>query len=287
MHTIELRNGSRLAYRDHGKGPVMLLVHGWGVSGELFDEQVSALAGRFRLVVPDLPGHGASGEFTAGSAFASLADSLAELIATLKLDRICLLGWSLGAMVAWDLLQRHPESDIAALVTVDMVPRLLNDAEWTFGLRAGTDHHAFDREIELIETDWPAYVELLAPRLSNPTAAGSAPSLMTRIKHSAINNHAASMARIWSLMVEQDFRTFLPKISIPTLVVSGRQSALYRVPAGEWVAGQIPAARFELFTRSGHAPHLDEPQRFNQLLADFALKSFEPTASGRTGNQAT
>ena len=92
MHTIELRNGARLAYRDHGEGPVILLVHGWGVSGELFSEQVSALSGRFRVVVPDLPGHGASDALPANAKFSALSQALGELVSQLKLADVCLVG---------------------------------------------------------------------------------------------------------------------------------------------------------------------------------------------------
>ena len=285
MHTIELRNGSRLAYRDQGEGPVMLLVHGWGVSGELFDGQLSALSDRFRVIVPDLPGHGASGVFPAGAGFGDLADAVAELISELQLRSIALLGWSLGAMVVWDLLARHPESDIAALITVDMVPRVLNDDGWNFGLREGRDYHAFDRDIEFIHSDWPGYIDLMAPRLVSPGADQPAPHLLSRIKASAIANHAPSMAKLWELLVEQDFREFLPRINIPTLVITGGRSALYSVASGQWVARQIPAARFEVFEGGGHAPHLDQPQRFNQLLAEFVSSGIKHTAGAHGTNK--
>ncbi len=287
MHTIELRNGSRLAYRDHGKGPVMLLVHGWGVSGELFEPQLSGLSDRFRVIAPDLPGHGASSEFPPDEPFGFLADAVFELIQKLGLQSVCLVGWSMGAMVAWDLLDRFPHSGVSSLVTIDMVPKILNDELWRFGLRDGQDYHAFDREIGMALTDWDAYIDLLAPQIVNPEEEKLRHEMLRKIKDSSANNHPPSMVTIWTKLVEQDFRAKLQNINIPTLVISGGQSALYSVAASEWVAGQISAARFEVFERSGHAPQLDDPQRFNQLLADFVLKSFEPTASARTGNQAT
>lgn len=286
MHTIELKNGSLLAYRDQGEGPVMLLVHGWGVSGELFDEQVSALSDRFRVIVPDIPGHGASGVFPVGAGFQALADALEELISRLQLRAIVLLGWSLGAMVVWDLLARYPELDIKALVIVDMVPRILNDGEWNFGLREGQDHHAFDREIELIENDWPAYVNLLAPQLISPGSDRPATDLLAIIKAAAISNHAPSMARLWALLVEQDFRAILPNITIPTLVITGGRSALYSVASGQWVAAQIPRSEFVIFESGGHAPHLDQPQRFNQLLAEFVFPGNKPTAGAQPSTEA-
>ena len=278
MHTIELKNGDCLAYRDQGSGPVMVLVHGWGVSGELFNHQLLALSDRFRIVIPDLPGHGASSEFSDAAEFSSLADALAQLILKLNLESACLVGWSLGAMVCWDLLDRHPELDIAGLVTIDMVPRLLNDDEWQFGLRDGEDFHAFDRDIEMIRSDWHAYADLLAPRWLGQGAGDALPGLLERVKAAARTNQPASMAKIWSLLVEQDFCSALERMQLPTLVIMGGQSSLYDVPAGEWIVEQMPAAELEVFQNSGHAPHLDQPQRFNQLLAEFILNLNDTTA---------
>lgn len=271
MQTIDLADGNQLAYRDQGSGPVMVLVHGWGVSGELFDDQLQGLSDRFRVVVPDLPGHGASSEFATDAEFSSLADAVAELIRQLKLDSACLVGWSLGALVAWDVLNRHRDLKISGLVTIDMVPRVLNDGDWQYGLREGEDYHAFDRDIEMILEDWPAYTDLLAPRWLGLGAGKSLSDLLLRVKAAAQSNQPDSMANIWRLLVEQDLRPALGEIQLPTLVITGGQSALYAVPAGEWLVEHMPSARLEVFEDSGHAPHLDQPQRFNQLLAEFTL----------------
>jgi pimeloyl-ACP methyl ester carboxylesterase len=286
MHTIDLKNGKQLAYRDQGQGPVMLLVHGWGVSGDLFDEQVQGLSGRFRMVVPDLPGHGASGTYPDDAQFSSLADAIAQLIENLRLESVCLVGWSLGAMVCWDLLSRYKDLDVSSLVTIDMVPRLLNDGDWLFGLRTGLNHHAFDRDIEMILEDWPAYTELLAPRWLGPGAGDALPELLARVKAAASSNQARSMANIWGQLVEQDLSPELAKIHVPALVIMGGQSALYEVPAGDWIVKQMPTASLEVFPESGHAPHLDQPQRFNELLANFASNQLTQSA-GNYGNHRT
>jgi len=236
------------------------------------------LSDRFRVVIPDLPGHGASSEFHHQAEFSSLADAVAELLRHLQLESVCLVGWSLGAMVCWDLLARHPELTISGLITIDMVPRLLNDNSWRYGLREGSDSHAFDRDIEIILSDWHAYADLLAPRWLGQGAGDALPDLLARVKGAAQTNQPASMARIWKLLVEQDFCSALARMTLPTLVITGGQSSLYDVPAGEWIVEQMPAAKLEVFQNSGHAPHLDQPQRFNQLLAEFTLNLNDNTA---------
>jgi len=269
MHTIELNNGFHLAYRDHGKGPVMVLVHGWGVSGELFLGQLQGLSDRFRMIVPDLPGHGASGNLPEDGSFTSLTDAIAELIGQLELKPVCLVGWSLGAMVAWDLLQRHPDLYIGSLVTIDMVPCLLNDTSWRYGLRESDDVSSLERNTGFMLSNWPAYTSVVVPRWLSPAAEAS-PQLVEHVRQVMLQNDPHSMAQIWGWLEKQDMRQALPGIRIPSLVIAGGKSSLFTPVAAAWVAQQITGARLEVFADSGHAPHLDQPHRFNQLLAEFS-----------------
>ena len=269
LKAIKHSTGVRLAYRDEGSGPPILLVHGWGVSGGLFAPQWEELASRFRLIVPDMPGHGSSGEFPQGSDFELLADCLAELIVELRLQSLCLVGWSMGAMVSWDLLRRYPKLDISGLVTVDMVPRLLNGPDWSYGLRYGEDHHVFDRHLSLMRSNWPAFTDLFMARIFAPGDSAKTRDLLRSAKQIALQNHPESMARIWSQMVEQDFNAQMQDITLPALVLSGKKSRLYSTQATEWVACKMPNATHIEFEQSGHAPNLEEPEKFNQLLSEF------------------
>lgn len=233
-------------------------------------------------MAPDLPGHGASAAFPPGVEFGWLADRLADLIGELQLRDCCLVGWSLGAMVAWDLLRRHPGVPVSGLVTIDMVPRLLNDASWRYGLRTGSDHHAFDRNIRWMLDDWPGYTELFISRIFARDCEARQSGLLARARSAAAMSDPSSMARIWAQMVEQDFRDDLATIRLPTVVATGALSQLYGKPASDWIVRRMPNARSLVFEASGHAPHLEEPEAFNRALAEIA----GGPAAGTTGDAA-
>ena len=262
-------SGVQLAYNDSGSGPAILLIHGWGVSGALFAGQIDSLADRYRVVVPDLPGHGSSGRFPPEASFAFLADSLVELISHLRLGPLCVVGWSMGAMIAWDLLRRFPQLDIAGLVTVDMVPRLLNGPDWRYGLREGPDRHVFDRHLAMMRADWPAFTELFMSRVFAPDDNPRKTQLLALTKKVALMNDPESMANIWQEMVELDFREDLPRFDLPALVISGSRSRLYGPSGCQWVADHMPRGRMLAFAQSGHAPNLEEPEQFNRVLSEF------------------
>lgn len=288
MKTLRTSTGTHLAYRDQGQGTPILLIHGWGVSGELFDQQLQGLAQHFRIVVPDLPGHGASGGFHEDDPFTSLADSLAELIVQLELEPVCLVGWSLGAMVAWDLILRHPELGISGLVTIDMVPCLLSDTDWPYGLHSSEQPEVFERHVKMMLLDWPAYTALFVPRIFAPGDSEQAERLVNDAIRVALANKPGSLAPLWMRMSEQDFRPLLSRIAVPALLVCGRHSQLYGAAACRWATEQMPNGRALIFEHSGHAPHLEEPERFNRILAEFSdsqapRKTFEPTDPAETG----
>lgn len=230
---------------------------------------MASLSADFRVVAPDLPGHGDSAPFPPAADFGWLADRLAALIAELRLPNLCLVGWSLGAMVAWDLLRRHTAVPVSGLVTIDMVPHLLNDATWPYGLREGSDHHVFDRNIRWMLDDWAGYTELFVPRIFARGGQARQRGLLASALSVARRNDPPSMARIWAQMVEQDFREDLARIRLPTLVVTGALSQLYGQPAGDWIVARMPHAVPALFSASGHAPHLEEPESFGRALKGF------------------
>jgi len=85
-------------------------------------------------------------------------------------------------------------------------------------------------------------------------------------------NDAATMGMLWSSLMDEDFRPLLGRIRQPALIVHGAQSQLYGAETAEQLAAALPDARAIAFQRSGHAPHIEEPALFNQVITDFAAR---------------
>src|SRR5947207_11461804 len=101
------RRGIRLRYRVGGSGPPLLLVHGFGGAGENFAELAERLAPHRRLLVPDLPGHGGSSALPAAPSLAAYAGPLATVCHLEGVERVDVVGHSLGAVVALRLAARR------------------------------------------------------------------------------------------------------------------------------------------------------------------------------------
>lgn len=265
--SLQLGDGKRLAYSDAGTGRPLVLLHGWAMSGDLFVPQIEALAGRFRVVVPDLRGHGQSSRLDPADGLSQLADDLEALLYHLDLDDAILCGWSMGAMVAWDHLLRHRGGRIAGLVVIDMSPRVANDEHWTLGTLGGRDEADAVHMMADMRSDWYGFCSRFVPRIFAENADAA---LIGAALAAARANDPASMAQLWGSMIQQDFRASLPRIELPTLIVTGARSQLYSSGTGTWLQGASTRAQRAELAHSGHAPHLEEPARFNRLIQDFS-----------------
>jgi pimeloyl-ACP methyl ester carboxylesterase len=83
-------------------------------------------------------------------------------------------------------------------------------------------------------------------------------------------NDAAAIAQLWQSLVEQDFRAAIGKIRQPTLVIHGAHSQLYGPGTANYLVNAHPSARAVQFDRSGHAPHIEQPELFNRTIRSFA-----------------
>jgi pimeloyl-ACP methyl ester carboxylesterase len=101
--------GARLHYRDEGDGPVVVLLHGVWMSSAFFRHQTSEGLGGARVIAPDFRGHGESEKPLDGHTVAGYAEDLGTLLDVLDLRDVTLVGWSMGAFVAWE----HLRQDVA------------------------------------------------------------------------------------------------------------------------------------------------------------------------------
>lgn len=268
---ITLRDGVRMAFSDAGQGPTLLLVHGWAVNRDFFAELASRLQNEFRVIVPDLRGHGLTPPGDGPLSIERLAGDVAELIDTLDLQNAVALGWSMGASVLWNMIEARGPDGLAGLIIEDMSPRVLNDANWSLGMQRGLDAE-MNRELEAdIRADWWAFASAFSRRMfaRDYVITDQLAELLEQMR----GNDSEAMAALWASMTDADFRPGLSGLSIPTCVMHGACSQSYSPATSRFLVDTIPHAERISFARSGHAPHLEEPEAFAIAVAGFAHRT--------------
>lgn len=250
-----------------GARPLVLL-HGWSCHGGFFAPQLAALGARTRVLAPDLPGHGESREAGPRSIEAA-ADALAGLLAAEELAEVVLVGWSMGALVAWSLIERHGAERLAALVVEDMSPRVLAGGDWPHGALSGLDARRNATFLRALVPQWPRLAGPTARRCLAPDADPALAGWMEREIRAACPRALADM---WASLTAQDFRALVPRLSLPVVLAHGLHSQLYGPGAALWQQARLARGRRVAFARSGHAPHLEESEKFCGLLEDLVEK---------------
>lgn len=282
LRHLTLRDGTVMSYRDIGRGPVLLLVHGWAASSAFFDTVAQALATEYRVLVPDLRGHGATPAGSAPTTISDLADDLNQLLTREELTRTVVLGWSMGATVLWSMIQRHGHDRLAGMVIEDMSPRILNDDCWALGMSSGMDAKASKRATDAMRANWPAYAAAFAPRMFARDRAAREPQIVADALNLLRARDADAMADLWSSMAQQDLRAELPGMAIPALIAFGERSDAYGPETSRYLVETLPAATAHGFAHSGHAPHLEQPEEFVDVVRNFARQALALATSNET-----
>lgn len=271
MGEIVAGDGARIAFDDSGSGRPLLLLHGWATHAGFFGPQRAGLADGFRVIAVDLRGHGRSRRPAERPTIEQLADDLRTLLDTLGLEDALAVGWSMGAMVLWRALLDGAAPRLAGMVVVDMAPRVLNADDWTLGLPGSQSRRPTAQVLDAMAADWAALVPRVARRLFAAGLETERADLTAWAAAQIRDNDPAAMAALWGSLTAQDFRARLPGLTLPTLIASGALSRLYPPQTAVWLEAALGgAARRVTFARSGHAPHLEEPELFNRTIRDFA-----------------
>ncbi|HEX8064052.1 MAG TPA: alpha/beta hydrolase [Allosphingosinicella sp.] len=273
MRGFTASDGARIAYSDEGEGRPLLFLHGLMADSGFFERQRS-LVDSFRVIAVDLRGHGGSPAGPVPPTIERLAEDVQGLARALALEGAVGVGWSLGAAVLWRVLAGPASPRFAGAVVVDMTPRVLNDPEWDLGLSRET----CEARSQAIRDDFPAFAAAAGQAIF--AAPGNEAD---RAAAAFAANDPAAIGALWESLVDEDFRPLLPWIRQPTVVVHGAHSHLYGADTAGHLVSALPSARAVAFDRSGHAPHLEQPELFNATLREFAatlppVRQIETTA---------
>lgn len=256
-------NGAKLYYEDRGNGVPILFLHGVMSSHRFFEPQLTALSNEYRPIALEYRGHGRSEKTDLGHTVAQYARDVHSFITQHDLDDVILVGWSLGAFVSWDYVDQFGTDRVRALVDVDMEASRFQWEDYEHGL---TDLDGLKETLALVQQDYTSLIEGLTEQLYKDT-----PSAETKAMQ--FDELSRTPAPIKSAILfdalTRDYRTVLPEIDVPTLVCAGAHGR-GTVVSVENVADLIPDARFELFEETGHCPTVEEPERFNRVLSQFA-----------------
>jgi pimeloyl-ACP methyl ester carboxylesterase len=243
--------------------PTLVLLHGATLDHQAWEPQVDALKSRYRLVVPDLRGHGAStgpGQFT----FEDALGDIVALLDHLDLERIGLVGLSLGGNIAQEIVHRDP-ARVAALVVADAT---CNTAS----------RHSLEGPMTIASLSGLSVLgrEAFLHATANLTAQD--PAVQQYVREVNRTRSAEDVVQILSSMLtgalhpDEGYR-----LPVPTLLMHGEDDHLGDIRYGTraW-AQREPLAEYLTIPRARHVSNQDNPPAFNAAMTAFLDRTLAP-----------
>ena len=242
------RDGVAIHYEVHGRGPAILLSHGYSATCRMWDGQIAALQDRYRIIVWDMRGHGQSDYPTDPAAYSEAA-TVADMVAILRTcgePRAVIGGLSLGGYMSLAFHRAHPDMT-RALMIFDTGP----------GFRNAEARDA-----------WNQRARQRADDLDARGFAALGTSDEVRMSQHRYASGLAGAAR--GMLTQHDDAVFrsLETITVPSLVLVGSEDKNF-LAATDYMARKIPGAVKVVIEGAGHAANLHQPAAFNRSVDDF------------------
>ena len=277
-------HGHQRAYVMAGQGPALLLLHGLGCDHTTWEPVIRSLAKKYTVIAPDLLGHGRSAKPRADYSVGGYANGMRDLLTVLNIDKVTVVGHSLGGGVAMQFAYQFPERtermilvapgglgpEVTPIIRAVSLPgfhavmgaltlpglRHLGMAGMRALSRSGLSMtHDLDEVAEIYDT------------FKDPRA------------RRAIRHVVRAVVDTRGQIVTMVDRAYLTQ-AMPMLVVWGSEDKVIPVKHAETAAAVAPGAHVEVLGNSGHFPHKDHPERFVKIVNDF-VRSTQPASYHR------
>lgn len=255
----------KLEYSSRGEGTPIVLIHGFGGEGSSFRVIDKILSKSFNTIEVDLRGHGRS-DTSSDITIDILAKDIKALVDKLEIKKPVLVGWSMGGAVVMEYVKQFGEINIGGLILIETSPMVLDEEGWRGTLLRGNySREQFTKDLRVMELDWMSFAESFVRDMSPKLDESSLKLAIERLS----GNRPEVMSSVWKSLMSKDYRSILPSIDIPVLVVNGSDSTFYDPESGKDIASMMSNASFELIKNAGHLVVMEKPVELSKLITGF------------------
>lgn len=277
-------HGHERAYIKAGEGPALLLIHGLGCDSSTWAPVIEKLARKYTVIAPDLLGHGASAKPRADYSIGGFANGMRDLLTVLGVDKVTVVGHSLGGGVAMQFAYQFPErtqrlvmvgtGGVGPEVTPLIRAFTLPGAHQVLGLATLPGiRHLGKAGLELLRRTGSSHTRDLGE------IAAIYESFRDPKTRTAVRQVTRAVVDLRGQMITMVDRAYLTE-AMPMLVVWGRHDMVIPHTHTDKLSLIAPGAVIEVMENSGHFPHKDHPDRFVKVLDSF-IRNTQPAVYNR------
>jgi pimeloyl-ACP methyl ester carboxylesterase len=249
-----------LAYTVLGDGPPVVLLHPFPVNHELWLPAAQALSSRYRLIMPDLRGHGDSEAGNGPATMAKHAADIARICDEEDVGRAVFAGVSIGGYILFEFWRRY-RGRVAALILADTRAQAETSESRANRLKSAAD---------VMERGTEPFVESMIPRLLGRTTVENRPDLVANVRRMMLKMSPQDISLVQQGMADRpDSVPTLKAVNVPTLVLVGSEDVVSPIADAELIRQNTPGAQLKVLDRGGHYAVFEQPNSAGNLLRQF------------------
>jgi 3-oxoadipate enol-lactonase len=256
---LTVSEDTTIFFETHGKGPDVVLLHPFPANHKFWLPLLDALTSRFRVMLPDLRGHGQSDPGVEVATMDLHARDVLRVCKAVGIERAVFAGCSIGGYVNFELWRQARER-VKGFVFLDTKAPADSEAARADRLRAADDVLARGPE---------PFIESMVPKLLGSTTRTNRPDVVAQARAMMMESSAAGIAAVQRGMAERvDSMGTLATISVPTLVVFGEED-IVPVSEGEAIRRGVRGAEMRVVEKAGHYAAFERPEEVGRILREW------------------
>ncbi len=251
---------AEIFYEIRGSGPPVILLHPFPCHREFWNPVAAALDSRYRLILPDLRGHGDS-EIGEGPALMQKhASDSARVLDAAGIGKAAFVGCSIGGYILFEFWRRF-RARMASLALCDTRPQADSSEARANRLKAAD---------AVLEQGTEPFIETMIPKLMGRTTLAARPDLVEGARAMMRKMSAEDISQVQRGMAERpDSVADLKTINVPTLIVIGEEDVLSTVADGELMSQNIAGSQLKVIPKAGHYSPWEQPDAVGTVLRQF------------------
>lgn len=266
-------DGARIHVKISGEGSPLIMLHGWTSSSQEWFPFLPELQKRHQVYRWDARGHGGhpAGD-DASPTVERMAADLANLLDHYEIDKVAVVGHSMGALTLWQYIRDYGTQRLSRLCFIDQSPKLVTDKDWPHGIYGNFDNNKSREMLRCLREDFAEAVLRLTAFGLNERAREKYLAGASGWEHSRSVLRTLDpdpLIKCWDSLTKADYRDVLGNIDVPSMLVYGGQSNFYSKETAHYVANSLPNALFRIYEGTDHSPHQWQRERFTRELMAF------------------
>ena len=243
-----------------GKGRPIVLIHGWGMSGKIWEEISKLMSDKNKLYIIDLPGMGKS-QLIKPYKIDDLIKKIHELIP----DKVTIIGWSLGGQIAMKYYLKYPKT-VNYLVCISSTPCFIKKLGWEYGVSI----NFLSKFKKDLLSNWQKTLKKFF--LLQIKEDKKKDSILKKLENNFIDEQRPKkegLDKALKILEEIDMRNDLKNINVPTLIISGKRDVITNYKASIWMQSKIKKSEIFIFDSAGHMPFISYQRECFELIKKF------------------